>query len=193
MSQAQRPSPVTWTFSPSMIGRRQTTQHVPSTAARILASSSKGSAMAPRVARGGDRSVPRRSAKCRWHCGCLGSGHGDQRRVGTVAKSKRTPSDKGRRTPSDARRGKGATHYTPLHEKVWSALQAGKIPNRNPDRASRGPGVGARCPICDLGVAGDELVEIQFARDGGDIGLDKYDLHIRCYAAWEFERRKDDD
>jgi hypothetical protein len=42
-------------------------------------------------------------------------------------------------------------------------------------------------------VAGDELVEIQFARDGGDIGLDKYDLHIRCYAAWEFERRKDDD
>jgi hypothetical protein len=40
-------------------------------------------------------------------------------------------------------------------------------------------------------VAGDELVEIQFARDG-DTGLDKYDIHIRCYAAWEFERRKDD-
>ena len=38
---------------------------------------------------------------------------------------------------------------------------------------------------------GDELVEIQFARDS-DTGLDSNHLHLRCYAAWEFERRKDD-
>jgi hypothetical protein len=33
--------------------------------------------------------------------------------------------------------------------------------------------------------------EIQFARDGGtaQAGLDKYHVHIRCFAAWEFERQ----
>jgi hypothetical protein len=31
--------------------------------------------------------------------------------------------------------------------------------------------------------------EIQFARDGDNPGLDKYHVHIRCFAAWEFERR----
>jgi hypothetical protein len=33
-------------------------------------------------------------------------------------------------------------------------------------------------------------VEIQFARDD-NAGLDKYHFHIRCFAAWEFERRRD--
>jgi hypothetical protein len=28
--------------------------------------------------------------------------------------------------------------------------------------------------------------EIQFVRDGDNPGLDKYHVHIRCYAAWEF-------
>jgi hypothetical protein len=32
--------------------------------------------------------------------------------------------------------------------------------------------------------------EIQFARDGDNPGLDKFHVHIRCFAAWEFERRK---
>jgi hypothetical protein len=30
--------------------------------------------------------------------------------------------------------------------------------------------------------------EIQFARDGSNPGLDKFHIHIRCFAAWEFER-----
>jgi hypothetical protein len=30
--------------------------------------------------------------------------------------------------------------------------------------------------------------EIQFARDGSNPGLDKVHIHIRCFAAWEFER-----
>jgi hypothetical protein len=34
--------------------------------------------------------------------------------------------------------------------------------------------------------------EIQFARDGDNPGLDKFHVHIRCYAAWEFERNKPD-
>jgi hypothetical protein len=33
--------------------------------------------------------------------------------------------------------------------------------------------------------------EIQFERDGDNPGLDKFHVHIRCFAAWEFERRND--
>jgi hypothetical protein len=33
-------------------------------------------------------------------------------------------------------------------------------------------------------------LEIQFARDWDNPGLDKFHLHVRCFAAWEFERTK---
>lgn len=37
----------------------------------------------------------------------------------------------------------------------------------------------------------DELeFQIEFARDGDNPGLDRYHVHIRCFAAWEFERGK---
>jgi hypothetical protein len=32
--------------------------------------------------------------------------------------------------------------------------------------------------------------EVQFAHDGDNPGLDKFHVHIRCFAAWEFERMK---
>jgi hypothetical protein len=41
-------------------------------------------------------------------------------------------------------------------------------------------------------VKKDEMeFEIEFAHDGSNLeaGLDKYHVHIRCFAAWEFERR----
>ena len=39
------------------------------------------------------------------------------------------------------------------------------------------------------GPSGERMeFEIQFARDGDNPGLDKYHVHIRCFAAWEFER-----
>ena len=45
--------------------------------------------------------------------------------------------------------------------------------------------------MCDLPVGSDEKeLEIQFAHDGGNPGLDKFHLHVRCFAAWEFERMK---
>jgi len=34
--------------------------------------------------------------------------------------------------------------------------------------------------------------EIQFARDGDNPGLDKFHVHIRCCAAWEFQRESRD-
>ena len=40
-------------------------------------------------------------------------------------------------------------------------------------------------------MTNDQLeFEIQFARAADNPGLDKYHVHIRCFAAWEFERNK---
>jgi hypothetical protein len=79
-----------------------------------------------------------------------------------------------------------------LRAKAREVLEAGKLPNRRPDRTWGGPGVGAACAVCDLPVTKDEMeFEIQFAHDGDSPDLDKFHVHIRCFAAWEFERRRD--
>ena len=73
-----------------------------------------------------------------------------------------------------------------LRERARAAIRTGKLPARTPDRTWGGPGVGAECRICGERVRASEMeFEIQFAHDGD---LDKYHLHIRCFAAWEFER-----
>jgi hypothetical protein len=79
---------------------------------------------------------------------------------------------------------------TILRARARAAIQSGKLPPRRPDRTWGGPGVGATCSICDLPVTKDDMeFEIQFARDGDNPGLDKFHVHVRCFAAWEFERR----
>lgn len=76
-----------------------------------------------------------------------------------------------------------------LREKARAAITSGRLPNRSPDRTWGGPGVGAPCVICDLPVRADNMeFEIQFAHEDDDPGLEKYHVHIRCFAAWEFER-----
>ena len=76
-----------------------------------------------------------------------------------------------------------------LRDKARAAVRDGKLPSRRPDRTWGGPGVGAMCVVCELPVTKDEMeFEIQFARDGDNPGLDKFHVHIRCFAAWEFER-----
>jgi hypothetical protein len=78
-----------------------------------------------------------------------------------------------------------------LREQARAAVEAGKLPGRRPDRTWGGPGVGATCAVCGLPVKRDEMeFEIEFARDGDNPGLDKFHVHIRCFAAWEFERGK---
>jgi hypothetical protein len=77
-----------------------------------------------------------------------------------------------------------------IREKARAAVQSGKLPGRPPDRTWGGPGVGAACTICKLPVTKDEMeFEIQFAWDGDSPGLDKFHVHVRCFAAWEFERK----
>ena len=74
-----------------------------------------------------------------------------------------------------------------LREKARDAIQAGELPDRRPDRTWGGPGFGADCTVCRAPVKRDEMeIEIEFARDGNDPGFDKYRVHTRCLAAWEF-------
>jgi hypothetical protein len=78
-----------------------------------------------------------------------------------------------------------------LREQAQAAVKNGKLPARAPDRTWGGPGVGAPCSVCERPVTKDELeFEIQFAHDGTNPGLDKFHVHIRCFAAREFERQK---
>lgn len=77
-----------------------------------------------------------------------------------------------------------------LRQKAREAVQTGKLPARRPDRTWGGPGTGTPCAVCELPVQRDEMeFELEFARDSGAPGLDKYHIHIRCFAAWQFERR----
>jgi hypothetical protein len=80
-----------------------------------------------------------------------------------------------------------------VREKARDVLRSGKLPCRNPDRTWGGLGVGAMCTICDLPMRRDEMeFEIQFARDDGNPGLDKFHVHLQCFAVWEFERMMSD-
>ncbi|MGH9892039.1 MAG: hypothetical protein ACREA0_08675 [bacterium] len=76
-----------------------------------------------------------------------------------------------------------------LRAKAREVIQGGTLPNSHPDRMWGGPGVGANCMICSEPAKRDELeFEIEFARNGDDPGLNTYHVHVRCFAAWEFER-----
>jgi hypothetical protein len=78
-----------------------------------------------------------------------------------------------------------------LRQHAREALQTGTLPNRQPDRTWGGPGVGAPCSVCTEPVTREQLeFEIQFAHDGETPGLDKFHVHLRCFAAWELERAK---
>jgi hypothetical protein len=75
-----------------------------------------------------------------------------------------------------------------LRAKAREVIRQGKLPAVAPTRTWGGPGVGAPCSVCGLAVTkAQKEFEIQFEQAGGG-GLDKYHVHIRCFAAWEFER-----
>jgi hypothetical protein len=79
-----------------------------------------------------------------------------------------------------------------LRAKAREAIRTGKLPSRRPDRTWGGPGVGAPCSVCGAPIRQDQLeLEAQFAHDGSNPGLDKFHIHVRCFAVWELERRTD--
>ena len=70
------------------------------------------------------------------------------------------------------------------------ALRAGKLPPRDPDRTWGGPGADLPCTICGVRITANTTeYELQFKRL--DVtALDRFHLHLRCFAAWEMERTK---
>ena len=78
-----------------------------------------------------------------------------------------------------------------FREKAREAIRAGKLPARLPDRTWGGPGMGEPCTICGERIKRNQLeFEIQFAHDGATPGLERFHVHVRCFAAREFERTK---
>jgi len=71
------------------------------------------------------------------------------------------------------------------------ALKRSTIPRRDPDRTWGGPGVDMACSICGKRIPPTITeYELQFSHDGAHPGLDRFHLHLRCFAAWEMERTK---
>jgi hypothetical protein len=78
-----------------------------------------------------------------------------------------------------------------LRAKARTAVQEGKLPTQAPTRTWGGPGVGATCAVCGLPATKEEMeLAIKFEHDGDNPGLDTFHVHIRCFAAWEFERKQ---
>jgi hypothetical protein len=80
---------------------------------------------------------------------------------------------------------------TLLREKARNAIQAGQLPDREPSRTWAGKGGGGTCSVCTDEVQPQEIeFELEFQSGKGQPdGLANYRFHMRCFAAWEFERQ----
>ena len=80
-----------------------------------------------------------------------------------------------------------------LCEKARAAIENGKLPARSPDRIMGGPGCGEACALCGETLGRNRMeLEAEFRQEGEIPELHKYHLHPRCFAAWEYERVRDD-
>ncbi|MDB6089538.1 MAG: hypothetical protein JWN85_2322 [Gammaproteobacteria bacterium] len=76
-----------------------------------------------------------------------------------------------------------------VRQKARSALESGNLPNRPADRMWGGPGSGGDCAVCGQRVTREEMsFDLEFSGDGAPRGSVNHELHMRCFAAWEFER-----
>jgi len=76
-----------------------------------------------------------------------------------------------------------------LRKEAHSALQAGELPKRAPDRIWGGLATGGPCAICGRTmVAGDVALELEFTRDS-DGSRATYHVHPGCYTSFNFELR----
>jgi hypothetical protein len=78
---------------------------------------------------------------------------------------------------------------TVLRRLVRDAVGEQRLPPRRPDRMWGGPGNGQRCAICTGVLDREEMgFELEFAGAGPAGAAINHHAHVRCFAAWEFER-----
>jgi hypothetical protein len=76
-----------------------------------------------------------------------------------------------------------------FRDKAREAIQNEKLPARNPDGTTGGPGCGKACVVCGETVWRTQMeLEAEFRED---VEVYKYHFHPRCFMAWEFERSRD--
>jgi len=75
-------------------------------------------------------------------------------------------------------------------ELARAAIRAGRLPSRSPERMGSRSGTQLACAVCSGPVQPSEE-EIKLGYDHGAVQeAEVFHLHIRCFAAWEFERTK---
>jgi hypothetical protein len=78
-----------------------------------------------------------------------------------------------------------------LRKRAREAMKLRRLPQRRPDKMWGGPGTGATCSVCGEPIRGDEMgFDLEFADVDGRGSVGSHHTHIRCFAAWEFERDK---
>ena len=69
------------------------------------------------------------------------------------------------------------------------AILAGRLPVRRADGTWGGHGHGATCVVCQEKISESDLeMKLEFWQ--ADLPPEMFHLHIRCFAAWEFERTR---
>jgi hypothetical protein len=78
-----------------------------------------------------------------------------------------------------------------LRVKAREAIRTGRLPARRPDRTWSGPGVGFSCAVCERLVRRhDREVQIRLSTAWPRARIGTFHVHLRCFAAWEFKRRR---
>lgn len=76
-----------------------------------------------------------------------------------------------------------------LRTRARDAMQSGHLPRRRPERLWGGPGNGRDCAVCGHTLVPEDLAfDLEFAGAAGNGATVNHHLHVRCFAAWEFER-----
>jgi hypothetical protein len=78
-----------------------------------------------------------------------------------------------------------------LRRLAREAVLEGRLPERVPDRMWGGPGDGRPCAICGAVLTrGDIGLEVEFGSAEAELPPSSYNVHVRCFGAWESEWRR---
>jgi hypothetical protein len=77
-----------------------------------------------------------------------------------------------------------------LRERIRTAVAAGKLPDRPPERTWGGPGSGKDCALCgEPAMAQEAELELDYISNDGRNGPVCLHVHARCWQLWESERQ----